>query len=139
MRKPWRLALISATLLTALLPLSCGGRGYSSPTEPSNSSGPKTVVVAVKDDAFDPRDITVNPGDTVRWELQGSLLNHTVTDTNGAFDSGAVFTAPGAAFEQKLTQANVTYNYFCKVHGACCNMKGSIRVGDSAPSSAPGY
>lgn len=138
MRKPWRLALTLATLVIVPLALSCGGSGYSSPTEPSNS-GPKTVVVAVKDDAFDPREVTVNPGDTVRWVLQGNTLTHTVTDSKGAFDSGAVFTAPGAAFEQKLTQANVTYSYFCKVHGACCNMKGSIRVGDSAPPPDPGY
>ena len=129
MRKPWRLALTLAALSIVPLALSCGGRGYSSPTEPSNS-GPKTV---------DPREVTVNPGDTVRWVLQGSLLTHTVTDSKGAFDSGAVFTAPGAAFEQKLTQANVTYNYFCKVHAACCNMKGSIRVGDNAPTPDPGY
>lgn len=131
-----RLVLTLAALAVILLALSCGGKGYSSPTEPA---GPKTVTVAVKDDLYDPKSVTINPGDTVRWVMEGSTTTHTVTDLNGAFDSGAVFTTAGATFEHQFSQANVTYNYFCKVHGACCNMKGSVSVGDAAPPPQPGY
>jgi plastocyanin len=129
---------LAAVLATVLLVWACGGGGgYSSPTSPS---GPKTVVVTVSDDMYTPKSVTINPGDTVQWVLApGSLTTHTVTDTGGAFDSGFIFTTAGVTFSQKLSQANVTYNYSCKTHGACCGMKGSVLVGDAAPPPNTGY
>jgi len=125
-------------LAVFLLAFACGGGGgYSSPTEPRG--GPKTVTVAVKDFEFDPRQVTINPGDTVRWVMQGKDQHHSVTALNGAFDSGLVFTSGGAAFEHTFSEANQTFEYYCRAHRACCNMTGSILVGDAAPPPQPGY
>jgi PKD repeat protein len=105
-----------------------------------------TVVVHVGDDFYDPQTVTVNPGDTVQWVLTGSLTNHTVTSgvvgaPDGAFNSGFVLTSAGATFQHTFTTADKgkTFNYYCISHGACCGMKGAIKVGDTAPGPHPGY
>jgi plastocyanin len=137
MSKARKLLLALGSTATVLAALSCGGGGYSSPTAPT--SGPKTVTIAVKDDLYDPKSVTINPGDTVQWVMQGSDHGHTVTAVDGSFDSGAVFTSTGAMYTRTFSQANVTINYSCKVHSSCCGMKGSILVGAGAPPPAGGY
>jgi plastocyanin len=140
-----RTTLALATVLAAvLLALACGGGGGggSSPTAPPGTPvpSPSNVVITISDDSYSPKSVTINPGDTVQWVLApGSLTTHTATDTGGSFDSGFIFTSAGKTFTQNFSQTGVTYNYSCKTHGACCNMKGSIRVGTSAPKPNTGY
>ena len=143
-RIPRTIPALATVLATVLLALACGGGGGggSSPTAPPSTptTAPSTVVITVSDDSYSPKSVTINPGDTVQWVLApGSLTTHTATDVGGTFDSGFVFTAAGKTFTQKFTQTGVTYNYSCKTHGACCNMKGSILVGPSAPKPDHGY
>ncbi|HEX6899271.1 MAG TPA: hypothetical protein VF789_06135 [Thermoanaerobaculia bacterium] len=133
-RHLWKSA---GALAAVLLALSCGGGG-SSPTEPGGA-GPKTVTVVVKDNSYEPRTVIINPGDTIRWVMQGTTPDHTVTALNGAFDSGNRLAASGAVFERRFLEANQTFDYSCQTHKDCCNMKGSVRVGDSAPPPTPGY
>lgn len=123
-------------VMAALSIASCGGGG-SSPTAPSST--PQLVVIQVKENSYEPKSVTIQPGDTVRWEMCGSDPTHTVTDAGGAFDSGTAFTAVGRTFERRFETRGLTYNYSCQAHGECCNMKGSIRVGDSAPTPDAGY
>jgi plastocyanin len=129
-----------AVLAAGLLIYACGGSGHSgsAPTEPGSPTT-KSVTVQIMDDSFNPKDVVVNPGDTVTWVLAGSLTTHTVTADNGSFDSGSIFTSKGASYSQTFNTAGVTINYHCKVHQACCGMQGSVRVGSTAPSPAPGY
>src|SRR5262245_10730210 len=76
MSRTWGLMLrFGAALAIFLLVLACGGGGYS-PTE--SRGGQKTVTVNVVDFAFEPRSVTINPGDTVRWVMQGSDPHHSV-------------------------------------------------------------
>lgn len=130
---------IPASLALILALVSCGGGGgggSSSPTEPRSS---QTVTIQVRENSYEPRAVTIQPGDTVRWEMRGSDPTHTVTEIGGAFDSGTVFTALGSAFERRFDTGGRTYNYSCRAHGDCCQMKGSVRVGQDAPDSNPGY
>ena len=102
---------------------------------------PGTVVVEVLDNAFDPKRVRVQPGDTVRWVLTGLLLNHTATAMDeSVFDSGFLST-PGAFFEMTFTEAhnNRTFEYFCRTHHTCCEMQGSVQVGINAPDPGDGY
>jgi plastocyanin len=129
--------------------ISCGGSSHSStptaPAPPGNSPG-STMTIQVGDDFFNPQSVTVQPGTTVQWTLVGSMTNHTVTSglvgsPDGAFDSGMALTNAGATFMHTFTAADSgkTFNYFCQSHGACCGMKGSIKVGANAPPPSPGY
>lgn len=134
--------LVLATIAASLVGYSCGGGGGNGggggPTAPPAPRLGQTHVVQVSDFSYSPKSITIEPGDTVRWVLNGSDRTHTVTASNGAFDSGAVFTASGATFERRFDTAG-TWNYSCTAHRQCCQMQGSVRVGGSSPPPDPGY
>lgn len=134
---PW------AAVLPVLLMLSAcgGGGGDSSPTAPPDPDPGPAVTVEIHDNFFEPRSVTVEPGTTVRWVRRGELPDHTVTARDGSFDSGFAFGEPGATFEHTFGGAadGRTFEYSCVTHEACCNMKGSVRVGQDAPAPDPGY
>jgi plastocyanin len=131
-----------AALATGLLMVACGGGGGSTPSEPApGGSNPtaKTVMVSISDFQFTPKDITINSGDTVVWTQTSNDPAHTVTATDGSFNSGAIFTAQGKTFSHTFTGNGVTVNYFCQAHYTCCGMAGSVKVGTNAPPANPGY
>jgi len=138
------LATLAVLALAASLAVySCGGGGGGnggggSPTEPPPPRQAQTHTVTVKENSYEPKSITIEPGDTVRWVFSGIDPNHTVTAVNGAFDSGAIFTANGATFERRFDNSG-TFDYSCKAHKQCCLMQGSIRVGNNSPPPGPGY
>jgi plastocyanin len=91
----------------------------------SGSAPSKTVMVTIKNYAFDPATVTVHAGDTVEWKNDDSM-DHTATDEvdpqKRAFDSGNI--------QQGKTWTYVagkkgTYNYFCSIHPF---MKGKLIV-----------
>lgn len=99
------------------------------------------MTIQVVDDGYEPRSVTIKPGDTVRWVMQGVHVGHTVTALNDAFDSGFVFDSAGATFERQFPagEDGQTFEYSCVTHSECCDMKGSVRVGSNAPPPNPGY
>lgn len=139
MLAPRRLYRLFGLLLA--LPLLAPGcsSGGDSPTEPP--PGPGTVTVKVVDFEFDPQSIQIQPGTTVRWVFEGQDPAHTVTDVDGAFDSGFAFQQQGATWEHTFGAADngKTFRIQCVSHEECCDMKGSVRVGDTAPPPPPGY
>jgi plastocyanin len=84
------------------------------------------------------KDIQINPGDTVVWTMMSNQPLHTVTANDGSFDSGNTLNHNGATFSHTFSTANVTLNYHCKVHQACCGMQGAVIVGQG-PAPNPGY
>jgi len=105
----------------------------------ADGQGKVTVVTMTDDDVFKPETVTINIGDTVRWENKGTKDAHTVTDDAKAagdakevavptgataFNSGEI--KPGKTFEQRFTVAG-TYRYVCKPHEEM-GMKGQVVV-----------
>jgi hypothetical protein len=95
--------------------------------------------VSVVDNAFEPTQTVINPGDTVVWSDMGNNP-HTVTADDGSFDSasgGMMTLARGQTFSHTFT-APGTYPYHCRIHGAAGGqgMSGVIVV-QAASSSAP--
>lgn len=70
------------------------------------------ATVSVIDNDYDPKDLTIKRGETVKWTWDGQLP-HTVTDRGKSFDSGVK--NPGATFEQKFDEAGA-FNYYCTLH-----------------------
>ena len=62
---------------------------------------------------FDPNLVTISVGDTVSWVNNDEGILHTVTEVNGAFDSG--FVTPGDVFDVTFTEEG-TVDYTCLVH-----------------------
>jgi plastocyanin len=91
------------------------------------AQSPATVVRMTGDKSFEPKTITVKPGDTVVWKNVSDMV-HTVTDipaqaiTKGdavlppnakEFDSGLI--QPGKDYSYTFTVPG-TYKYFCVPH-----------------------
>ena len=120
------LMLVAALSMVAA---SCGG-GTSEPkatdSTPSVASSTPAAggsTVAVKDNVYEPAELTVTVGTTVTWKWEGALP-HTVTSNEKLFDSADAAQTTGT-FEYKFDKAG-TYPYYCVVHGQV--MAGKIIV-----------
>ncbi len=95
-----------------------------------------TVTVAMKDNFFSPRDVTVDAGTIILWENLG-LMAHTSTSDVGIWDSGTV--ERSAFFSWTVpseSEAGANFPYFCIFHGdpGGFGMAGTIRVTSDQPS-----
>jgi plastocyanin len=89
------------------------------------------TFVRIVDLSFDPAEVTVQTGTAVSWTNEDSVP-HTVTATDGAFDSG-IFD-PGASFSWTFTQPG-TFPYACQIHP---QMQGTvIAEGEPVASASP--
>jgi plastocyanin len=87
-----------------------------------------TEIVHIHDNSFEPREITIDPGDTVTWD-GGGFRPHTVTSDSGVFNSGSMSSSD--EFSHTFPKAGVFY-YHCRFHGASGQrgMWGVVVVGD---------
>ena len=107
--------------------------------------------VSVQSRSFSPNDLTIAPGDTVRWTLtapvgggcgyygcgggEGEGMTHTVTADDGSFSTGAP--AESFIFERTFNTPG-EIRYFCEVHSSAglnisTNMNGRINVVGAEP------
>jgi len=109
-----------------------GASGYSS-QGPTLAAPTTTATVGAYDNRFEPITINVQPGTTVRWVNYGHH-SHTVTATDGSWDSGDI--KPGGSYSATFKQPG-TYYYYCR-HHTQDNMKGTIVVSASGGNAAGG-
>jgi plastocyanin len=113
--------LLSTILVISLCLVSCSSDDDMNPTPT-----PNTVII--RDNFFEPAELTVAVGRTVIWRNQGSVV-HTATSGTPVSNPGALFDSntipPGGGFTFVFSQAG-TVVYFCKVHGV--SMSGRIIV-----------
>ncbi|HSB04797.1 MAG TPA: CHRD domain-containing protein [Thermodesulfobacteriota bacterium] len=95
------------------------------------SSYSAVITVDMKDFAFDPPIVHINPGDTVKWENKTTTgVQHTSTSgtgctPDGIWDSG--FLNPNQTFERVFDTAG-TFPYICTPH-CLIGMVGTVVVG----------
>jgi len=102
----------------------------------------ETKNVTIKDFAFEPKQITINVGDTVTWTNEGPSPHTVSADEAGSFDSGNL--DKGATYSETFDEAG-TFAYYCKYHGSKggTGMAGSVVVNavaaaaPEAPTAAP--
>jgi plastocyanin len=87
--------------------------------------------------SFNPRSVTIHPGDTVRWNW--TSMGHSTTSgspgmPNGVWDSG--IRNQGAMFTYTFNTPG-SFPYYCSRHGACCGMTGMVTVMGSTPTPTP--
>jgi plastocyanin len=82
------------------------------------AQSPATVVRMTGDKSFEPKTITVKPGDTVVWKNVSDMV-HTVTDIPAqAITKGDAALPPNAKeFDSGLIQAGKDYSYTFTVPG----------------------
>jgi plastocyanin len=93
-----------------------------------------TVVIdsidPVSGPAFMPANVTIDPGDTVRFEFDEATTTHTVTSTSANWSINETRDPNGAPIERTFDTLG-TYTFVCTVHAG---MSGSITVASSAPT-----
>ncbi|HVF52960.1 MAG TPA: plastocyanin/azurin family copper-binding protein [Actinomycetota bacterium] len=84
--------------------------------------------VSANDNTFNPKEVRIDPGDTVTWSNQGAQV-HSVSADNGTFKSDNL--EPGDTYTQRFAEEGY-YFYFCKFHGAKnrVGMAGWVVVGN---------
>ena len=94
-------------------------------TAPAESTTPdpnSPTTVDISNHAFNPAQLNVAPGTTVRF-VNNDTEPHTATADNGLFDTGVL--QPGSSFDVFLDGSG-TVAYHCELHP---DMQGSIVVG----------
>ena len=87
-----------------------------------SSSGPGVVKVEIKGMVFEPKDISVNKGDTVLW-MNKDIFVHDVTEIHSKKWTSQKL-EPGTAWAMII---NEPAEYFCSIHVI---MKGSIKLNE---------
>ena len=106
----------------------------STPQTPAPLQGtepPAAVEVGIEDFAFDARSVTVATGGTVTWTNVGAAP-HTVTASDGSFDSGTLETDDGFV---KTFETAGTYGYVCAIHP---DMTATVEVVDAKQGTVEG-
>src|SRR5215208_6776495 len=97
----------------------------TTPAEESTTPAPNSpTTVEIRDHAFNPPQLNVAPGTTVRF-VNNETEPHTATADNGAFDTGVL--QPGYSMDVFLDGSG-TVPYHCELHP---DMQGSIVVGEA--------
>jgi len=117
--------------LTLPGPLEVREKGAAVKQQPALS---RLVDAKGIDDAFDPAELTIPAGTTVRWNIAGRR-SHTVTSVSGVFASGNI--AAGQSFEFTFAEPG-TYAYYCEYHGSKGGqgMFGKVIVAAASPDTA---
>src|SRR3954453_12756702 len=92
-----------------------------------------TVVIDAVDTSahqFQPPNVTISPGDSVRWEFDQATDTHTVTSNSSNWTLDQQRAPNGAAITQTFTTPGV-YSFLCKLHS---NMSGSVTVSAAGPT-----
>ncbi|MDH5020746.1 plastocyanin/azurin family copper-binding protein [Halobacterium rubrum] len=120
------------------------GNGTTTSGSEGDSGGGTTKTVAVgpnNQNVFDPETVYVAPGDTVKWEWQGSVAHNVhATDVPEEAAWSAQTEVVSAPFEYSHTFEGPTgeYNYVCDPH-ASVGMEGTVVVNESgAPPEGEG-
>jgi plastocyanin len=82
-----------------------------------------TITVDVKNNYFEPTEVTIKTGDTVRWVVDEGV--HTATSTTGLWDSDVL--SAGTTFEYTFNDPG-DFDYTCLLHFDCCSMAGTVHV-----------
>ena len=98
--------------------------------EPDSPSDPNAVEIRLTANLrFEPPDVTVDPGTTVRW-VNAANVFHTVTPDNSSqlgVWARATTSTVGPVLTHTFNQSSQTYTYHCEPHRSA-GMTGVIRV-----------
>lgn len=108
--------LLMTVVLATLFLSACD---TDEPTD-AGGDGEGAAAVDIVDNDFEPGDVEVAAGETVRWTHTGDI-GHTVTFEGGP-DSGQL--ASGDEFEHTFDEAG-TFDYACSIHPS---MTGTVTV-----------
>lgn len=126
-RRPF---VLGTTTLAATLLAGCSGNGDDG-SGGGNGEGGSPTTVEMVDTSFDPMQVTINVGGTVKWVNKDSF-EHDVTATQfseGAADWSFQKTLSNGQSTTHIFESEGVYEYYCTIHGES-SMCGVVIVGD---------
>ena len=115
------MAGLAAIAFAVAAGLGAANPGAARAEEAAAGSGTGEVVVKIENFTFNPPELTVKPGTTVKFENDDDIP-HSVVEEKAAFRSAPLDT--GETFTKTFTEAGEV-TYFCGLHP---HMKGKIIV-----------
>jgi plastocyanin len=112
---------VPLTLARWFGPRAVAGPAPPPPSAPVVAGTPAAARAGMRNFAYTPARIEIAAGSTVEW-TNGDQMAHTVTATNGAFDSGLI--QPGGTWSHTFSQPG-TFDFTCTPHPF---MKGVVIV-----------
>lgn len=106
MMRKWILAVAA---LAAVIGPGTGAVWFDSQT-----SQAAETIVKVDADKFDPPEVTVAPGTSIKWQNTDQNAVHTAKANNGSFDTGYI--DPGGVSKAIPFPTAGDFNYFCELH-----------------------
>jgi len=109
------ISYLTLILLSTLFLFNSCGKSSNNSSNPTNTNTTKPTAAAtatIENFAFSPAVVHVLPGGSVTWTNKDATA-HTVTDVNGAFDSGNI--AVDGTYKFTFPNAG-TYTYKCTIH-----------------------
>jgi plastocyanin len=103
---------IGAFALVASLVVSTGGQALAAKPRPEASGLRVTKTIAMKDNLFKPKTVTVARGTTIKWVNRGESAHTTTSRKTGLWDRTL---SSGQSYSRKFKRAG-TFKYFCKFH-----------------------
>jgi LPXTG-motif cell wall-anchored protein len=100
-------------------------------TKNASARASATRTVAMRDIKFKPRNITIDPGDTVQWR-NDDPERHNALGENGSFETPVI--DKGETSSHTFNRKG-SYPYFCSIHAG---MEGRITVGASSGGGSGG-
>lgn len=113
-------ALVAALLVACLA--ACAPPGTKPELVPSDEGVTPVVVVRAFDNAYEPREVSIKPGDAVQWVFKGISGKHDVVALDGSFVSELVYEG---TYTHVFDEAGV-FDYNCSIHP---EMTGVVKVG----------
>ncbi|MEY2398414.1 MAG: plastocyanin [Actinomycetota bacterium] len=112
--------LIAVASVGLLAGAACGGGGGNKSTDKTDKGG-STPAAVVKSEGttWSPDDVTVKAGDTVEWQVNGSIVHDLKGDEGISHKAGSKFTQTHT-FSQPGT-----FSYQCTIHPG---MTGTVTV-----------
>ena len=126
--EPLLMRMLRSALLALVVALIFGALGAGTATA-------ATVVIDSVDTpttAFQPANVTIDTGDTVRWEFDAATSTHTVTSSSANWSIDQTRDPNGAPISRTFDTPGV-YSFLCKVH---TGMTGSVTVQAPSPEHA---
>ena len=112
--------LVAVAALTFLGGAACGGGGSKKPTTTTDAGGAApAATVRAEGTTWNPGETTIKAGDTVAWDVDGSIVHDLKGDDGVGHKPGSKFTAT-----HKYSKAG-TYAFQCTIHAG---MNGTVTV-----------
>lgn len=96
-----------------------------------------TITVEVGDNFYRPQNVSIRPGDVIRWVNVGQGNHPTVSDSNPALWAPFVISPSNTSYTSQPFNTLGTFNYYCSAHSFPVNGTRVGQIGSITVTNTP--